>query len=53
MKHIISSCFLLLSLNIVAQNISVTINKTVTLKELFKQIRDISPNYRMIDHCLY
>ncbi|MEH6705293.1 MAG: TonB-dependent receptor [Galbibacter orientalis] len=38
MKHIISSCFLLLSLNIVAQNISVTINKTVRLKELFKQI---------------
>jgi hypothetical protein len=38
MKHIISACFFLFSLSVFSQNITVTVDKTVTLKELFKQI---------------
>ncbi|MWB94104.1 TonB-dependent receptor [Flavobacterium sp. GA093] len=38
MKHIISACFFLLSWGVFSQNINVTVDKTVTLKEFFKQI---------------
>ncbi|KFF02993.1 TonB-dependent receptor [Flavobacterium reichenbachii] len=38
MKHIISACFFLFSLSMFSQSVSVTVDKTVTLKELFKQI---------------
>ncbi|WP_456312355.1 TonB-dependent receptor [Pseudomonas shirazensis] len=38
MKHIISACFFLFSLSMFSQNITVTVDQTVTLKELFKQI---------------
>jgi len=38
MKHIISACFFLFSLSVFSQNITVTVDKTVTLKEFFKQI---------------
>ena len=40
MKHIISACFFLFSLCMFSQNITVTVDKTVTLKELFKQIEN-------------
>ena len=38
MKHIISACFFLFSCCMFSQNITVTVDKTVTLKEFFKQI---------------
>ena len=38
MKHIISACFFLFSLSVFSQKITVTVDKTVTLKEFFKQI---------------
>ena len=40
MKHIISACFFLLSWAVFSQSITVTVDKTVTLKELFKQIEN-------------
>ena len=40
MKHIISACFFLLSFSMFSQNVTVTVDKTVTLKELFKQIEN-------------
>jgi carboxypeptidase-like protein len=40
MKHIISACFFLFSCGVFSQNITVTVDKTVTLKELFKQIEN-------------
>ena len=40
MKCIISACFFLFSLSMFSQNVTVTVDKTVTLKELFKQIED-------------
>ena len=40
MKHIISACFFLFSLSVVSQNVTVAVDKTVTLKELFKQIEN-------------
>ncbi|MCD0472225.1 TonB-dependent receptor domain-containing protein [Flavobacterium sp. JAS] len=40
MKHIISACFFLLSLGVFSQNVTVTVDKTVTLKEFFKQIEN-------------
>ena len=40
MKHIISACFFLFSLCMFSQNVTVTVDKTVTLKELFKQIEN-------------
>ncbi|MEO8239743.1 MAG: hypothetical protein ABI576_16690 [Flavobacterium sp.] len=40
MKRIISACFFLFSLCMFSQNITVTVDKTVTLKELFKQIEN-------------
>jgi hypothetical protein len=42
MKHIISACFFLFSLCVFSQNVTVTVDKTVTLKELFKQIENQS-----------
>ena len=42
MKHIISACFFLFSWCMFAQNITVTVDKTVTLKEFFKQIENQS-----------
>ena len=38
MKHIISACFFLFSCSVFSQNITVTVDKTITLKEFFKQI---------------
>ncbi|WP_345146606.1 TonB-dependent receptor [Flavobacterium ginsengiterrae] len=38
MKHIISACFFLFSLCMSAQNVTVTVDQNVTLKEFFKQI---------------
>lgn len=38
MKHIISACFFLFSLSMFSQKVTVTVDKTLTLKELFKQI---------------
>lgn len=40
MKHIISACFFLFSWCMFSQNITVTVDKTVTLKEFFKQIEN-------------
>ncbi|SHM04218.1 TonB-dependent receptor [Flavobacterium saccharophilum] len=40
MKHIISACFFLFSWSVFSQSITVTVDKTVTLKELFKQIEN-------------
>lgn len=40
MKHIISACFFLFSLSAFSQNVTVTVDKTVTLKEFFKQIEN-------------
>ena len=40
MKHIISACFFLFSLSVFSQNVTVTVDKTVTLKELFTQIEN-------------
>lgn len=40
MKHIISACFFLFSLSMLSQNIKVTVDQTVTLKEFFKQIEN-------------
>ncbi|OXA79071.1 TonB-dependent Receptor Plug Domain [Flavobacterium aquidurense] len=40
MKHIISACFFLLSFSMFSQNITITVDNTVTLKELFKQIEN-------------
>ncbi|MBF4467612.1 TonB-dependent receptor [Flavobacterium sp. LC2016-12] len=40
MKHIISACFFLFSWAVFSQSITVTVDKTVTLKELFKQIEN-------------
>jgi hypothetical protein len=40
MKHIISACFFLFSLCMFSQNVTVTVDKTGTLKELFKQIEN-------------
>lgn len=40
MKCIISACFFLFSWCMCAQNISVTVDQTVTLKEFFKQIEN-------------
>lgn len=40
MKHIISACFFLFSLSVFSQNITITVDNTVTLKELFKQIEN-------------
>jgi hypothetical protein len=40
MKHIISACFFLLSWSMFSQNITITVDNTVTLKELFKQIEN-------------
>ncbi|MBE8728254.1 TonB-dependent receptor [Flavobacterium hungaricum] len=38
MKHIISACFFLFSLSMFSQKVTVTVDKTLTLKEFFKQI---------------
>lgn len=38
MKHLITVCFFLLSFSVFSQNVTVTVDQTVTLKELFKQI---------------
>ncbi|MFW0739231.1 TonB-dependent receptor [Flavobacterium sp. T12S277] len=38
MKHIISACFFLFSWAVFSQNVTVTVDKSVTLKEFFKQI---------------
>lgn len=40
MKHIISACFFLFGLSAFSQNITVTVDKTVVLKEFFKQIEN-------------
>lgn len=40
MKHIISACFFLFSLSVFAQKVTVTVDKTVTLKDFFKQIEN-------------
>lgn len=40
MKHIISACFFLFGLTAFSQNVTVTVDKTVTLKEFFKQIEN-------------
>ena len=40
MKHIISACFFLFSWSVFSQNITVTVDNTVTLKEFFKQIEN-------------
>ncbi|MRX41255.1 TonB-dependent receptor [Flavobacterium sp. LC2016-23] len=40
MKHIISACFFLLSWSMFSQNVTVTVDKTVTLKEFLKQIEN-------------
>ena len=40
MKHIISACFFLFSLCMFSQNISVTVDQNMTLKEVFKQIEN-------------
>ena len=40
MKHIISACIFLFSWGVFSQNITVAVDKTVTLKELFKQIEN-------------
>lgn len=40
MKHIISACFFLFSLCMSAQNVTVTVDQNVTLKEFFKQIEN-------------
>ncbi|MNQ56354.1 TonB-dependent Receptor Plug Domain protein [compost metagenome] len=40
MKHIISACFFLFSWSVFSQNITITVDNTVTLKELFKQIEN-------------
>ncbi|WP_163410291.1 TonB-dependent receptor [Flavobacterium ajazii] len=42
MKHIISACFFLLSWCMSAQNVTVTVDQNVTLKEFFKQIENQS-----------
>ncbi|MEL1255249.1 TonB-dependent receptor [Flavobacterium sp. DGU38] len=42
MKHIISACFFLFSLCMSAQNVTVTVDQNVTLKEFFKQIENQS-----------
>jgi hypothetical protein len=42
MKHIISACFFLFSWCMFSQNVTVTVDKTVTLKEFFKQIENQS-----------
>ena len=47
MKHIISACFFLFSLSVVSQNVTVAVDKTVTLKELFKQIEN-KPTIRFL-----
>ncbi|QEE51006.1 TonB-dependent receptor [Flavobacterium alkalisoli] len=38
MKHIFSSCFLVLSLSLFAQEVSLSLDQTATLKEIFNQI---------------
>ncbi|KRD07319.1 collagen-binding protein [Flavobacterium sp. Root901] len=40
MKHIISACFFLFSLSMSAQDVTVTVDQNVTLKEFFKQIEN-------------
>jgi len=40
MKHIISACFFLFSLCMSAQNVTVTVDQNVTLKEFFRQIEN-------------
>ncbi|WP_343695388.1 TonB-dependent receptor [Flavobacterium sp.] len=40
MKHIISACFFLFSLGMSAQNVTVTVDQNVTLKEFFRQIEN-------------
>ncbi|WP_337965367.1 TonB-dependent receptor [uncultured Flavobacterium sp.] len=40
MKHIISACFFLFGLSAFSQNVTVTVDKTVSLKEFFKQIEN-------------
>ncbi|RKR05735.1 TonB-dependent receptor-like protein [Flavobacterium sp. 90] len=40
MKHIISACFFLFGLSAFSQNVTVTVDKTVALKEFFKQIEN-------------
>ncbi|QGK74328.1 TonB-dependent receptor [Flavobacterium sp. SLB02] len=40
MKHIISACFFLFSWCMFSQNVTVTVDQTVTLKEFFKQIEN-------------
>ncbi len=42
MKHIITACFFLFSWCMFSQNVTVTVDKTVTLKEFFKQIENQS-----------
>ncbi|UUF12873.1 MULTISPECIES: TonB-dependent receptor [Flavobacterium] len=42
MKHIISACFFLFSWGVFSQNVTVTVDQTVTLKEFFKQIENQS-----------
>lgn len=42
MKHIISACFFLFSLSAFSQNVTVTVDKNLTLKEFFKQIESQS-----------
>ena len=42
MKHIISACFFLFSFGVFSQNVTVTVDQTVTLKEFFKQIENQS-----------
>ncbi|MFB9080734.1 TonB-dependent receptor domain-containing protein [Flavobacterium procerum] len=40
MKHIISACFFLFSLSIFSQNVTVTVDQNMTLKEFFRQIEN-------------
>lgn len=40
MKHIISACFFLFSWGVFSQNVTVTVDQTVTLKDFFKQIEN-------------
>ncbi|CAD0005401.1 TonB-dependent receptor [Flavobacterium salmonis] len=40
MKHIISACFFLFSLSMFSQNVTVTVDQNMTLKEVFTQIEN-------------
>ncbi|PAM93228.1 hypothetical protein B4N84_19845 [Flavobacterium sp. IR1] len=40
MKHIISACFFLFSLSMFSQNVTITVDQNLTLKEFFKQVEN-------------